>query len=400
MRGSGQFYLKRISAGVLASLVVISAVFIYNSSVLPGEAFLYETVPYYDYTRGETVKNLFSLSPGSSSAATDAIPAFLKDSPSNRPESSDTVPLVAGSSHTPAPVETPRLLGPGDVSFQDIQEHTEPDADFHSDTLLFDFDKLNNLDYLAGTMYTVERSQSGDKATDITPDLFSAAEFLAANLKITQKGSEPKVLIFSTHSAEMFADSDPDNPFDGVLGLGQRLKEILYEKYGIAAIHHTGRFDVVDGGVRILGAYDRMQPAIKKILEENPSIEVVIDIHRDGVKESVRLVTEIDGKPVAKIMFVNGLSRVYQNGGLTNLSYLPNSFQKANLAMSFNMQLAAMEAYPDLCRKIYLKPYRYSLHMAPKSLLVEIGAQTNTKQEAFNAIELFADVLAKVLGAS
>ena len=61
------------------------------------------------------------------------------------------------------------------------------------------------------------------------------------------------------------------------------------------------------------------------------------------------------------------------------------------------MQILANKLYPGLNRKIYVNAYRYSLNMLPKSLLIEVGAQTNSKQEALNAIDFLADILAKVL---
>ena len=61
------------------------------------------------------------------------------------------------------------------------------------------------------------------------------------------------------------------------------------------------------------------------------------------------------------------------------------------------MQLMANSMYPNFTRKVYLNAYRYSLHMAPKSLLIEVGAQTNTKEEILNSMEPLADILARVL---
>ena len=104
--------------------------------------------------------------------------------------------------------------------------------------------------------------------------------------------------------------------------------------------------------------------------------------------------TEVNGKQTAKLMFFNGLSKTTAQG---NLAYLPNSYIEDNLAFSFQMQLAAEEYYPGLMRKIYLKGYRYNLHLKPKSILIEVGAQTNTLQEAKNAMEPLADILGKVL---
>jgi len=146
-----------------------------------------------------------------------------------------------------------------------------------------------------------------------------------------------------------------------------------------------------------LGAYERMEPRVRKILAEYPTIELVIDLHRDGVQESKRLVTNINGKPTAQLMFVNGLSKIYRNGTLMSIDSLPNPNRKTSLALSFRAQLEANKQYPGLMRKIYLNAYRYSLHMLPKSMLIEVGAQTNTKEEAWNALEPLADILAATI---
>ena len=120
-------------------------------------------------------------------------------------------------------------------------------------------------------------------------------------------------------------------------------------------------------------------------------------MHRDGVNEDVRLVSEVNGKTCAQIMFFNGLCRLNQNGTLTELDYLPNTYLKDNLSFSFNLQLLANKLYPSFTRRIYVNAYRYSLHMKPKSLLIEVGAQTNTKQEALNAMEPLADILSRLI---
>ncbi len=133
---------------------------------------------------------------------------------------------------------------------------------------------------------------------------------------------------------------------------------------------------------------------MEQILADNPSIEVVIDLHRDGIKEGVQLVTEVNGKQTAQIMFFNGLSKTTANG---NLDELPNPYLSDNLAFSLQMKIMAEEYYPGFARSNYLKGYRYNLHYRPKSILVEVGAQTNTVQEAMNAMEPLADLLHKVL---
>ena len=133
---------------------------------------------------------------------------------------------------------------------------------------------------------------------------------------------------------------------------------------------------------------------VKEILNQYPSIEVVIDLHRDGVNENTHLVTEVNGKATAKLMYFNGLSRTKANG---DIAYLYNPYIQDNLAFSFQMQMKTEELFPGLARRIYLKGYRYSLHMMPKSLLIEAGAQTNTVEEMRNAMDLLAEILNQVL---
>ena len=212
---------------------------------------------------------------------------------------------------------------------------------------------------------------------------------LSENMKIDTSGDGPQILIYHTHSQEGYKDSKAGDAKTSVIGVGDRLTELLEEK-GFKVLHHKGKYDV---GKRDR-AYSVAASNLQKILEENPSIQVVIDLHRDGVAESTHLVTEQNGKKMAQIMFFNGLSRTTATG---DIAYLKNPYIADNLAFSFQMQLAAAEYYPDFTRRIYLKGYRYNMHFCPKSLLVEVGAQTNTYEEAENAMEPLADILAKVL---
>ena len=104
------------------------------------------------------------------------------------------------------------------------------------------------------------------------------------------------------------------------MGVGNYLAKILTETYGYQVLHVTEEFDLAGGVLDRNKAYDYARPYIEQILKENPSIEVVIDLHRDGVAEDRRLVTEINGKPTAQIMFFNGLSYTVSGGPV---DYLP-----------------------------------------------------------------------------
>ena len=130
-------------------------------------------------------------------------------------------------------------------------------------------------------------------------------------------------------------------------------------------------------------------------MEDNPSIQVIIDLHRDEVDEGTKLLTEENGVKMARVMFFNGLSYVNRIG---KVDYLPNPNQMENLAFSFQAQVKANEYYPGFTRKIYLRGYRYNMHFRGKSMLIELGAQTNTVEEIMNAIDPLSHVIAMTLG--
>ena len=233
-----------------------------------------------------------------------------------------------------------------------------------------------------------------DKTTSINSEQLNAPALLEMDMRMQGSNEQPQILIYHSHSQEEFIDSVPGDPSTTIVGVGDYLTTLLQDTYGYNVIHVTDTFDIVDGKLDRNKAYTYAQERISQILEENPSVEVVIDLHRDGVAEDKRLVTNIGGKETAKIMFFNGLSRTNQNG---EISYLPNPYIQENLAFSLQMMLEAKKYYPDIARTIYLRGYRYNLHLRPKTLLVECGAQTNTVQEEMNAMEPLADILNKVL---
>lgn len=245
-------------------------------------------------------------------------------------------------------------------------------------------EKLCEFDYLIQNFYRI------DKTTTISGEQLNAKKMLDKDMTLSHDANTPQILIYHTHSQEGYVDSIAGDSSTTVVGVGEYLTKLLRENYGLNVLHHTGEYDVISRD----NAYSDAGPAVEKILKDNPGIEVVIDLHRDGVGEDTRLLTTIDGVEMAKIMFVNGLSRTT---GVGNISYLYNPYLADNLAFSFQMQLAVAEYYPGLSRGVYLKGYRYNLHYCPKSLLVEVGAQTNTLQEAMNAMVPLADAINKVL---
>lgn len=249
-------------------------------------------------------------------------------------------------------------------------------------------EKLKDFEYLTSHFYTV------DSSTSIDAGQLDAEKLLNKDMKLDTSKEGPKVLIYHTHSQEAFQDSREGETGDTIMGMGAYLTKLLNETYGIKTIHHEGVYDLIDGKSDRSKAYQLAEPQIQKILKENPSIEVVIDLHRDGVANTTHLVTDINGKPTAQIMFFNGLSRTKANG---NIAYLSNPYIEDNLAFSLQMQIAASKAWPGFTRHIYLKSYRYNMHLMPKTLLIEAGAQTNTVEEMKNAMVLLASTLDSVL---
>lgn len=249
-------------------------------------------------------------------------------------------------------------------------------------------DKFEDFDFVMSSFYTV------DKTTSITSEQLNAPALVQMDMRMKTDNTQPQILIYHSHSQEEFIDSVPGDVSTTIVGVGEYLTALLRDTYGYNVMHVTDTFDIVDGKLDRDKAYTYAQEKVEQLLAENPSIEVVIDLHRDGVPADKRLVTNINGKDTAKIMFFNGLSRTKQNG---EISYLPNPYIQDNLAFSLQMMLEAKKYYPDLARTIYLRGYRYNLHLRPKALLVECGAQTNTVQEEKNAMEPLADILHKVL---
>lgn len=380
-----EMYMKKTAIGVIISIVIIAVLFVHNKNMIFGEIFFYETIPYYNMN--ESASALFKFTENES---IEVNANNKKENPESDNKKEDNIENnIVPVNNNDMELE---LIGVDDIEYQPEADSSNLENHFVKENITIDnIDNLKDLSYLKKNFYLV------DKKTAMTEDLFDVEKFLSTDLSIDTSDGKPKILIFHTHSQEMFADSKPNDINEGIVGAGNRLAQTLETKYGIKTIHDTSVYDVVDGSRKIIGAYERMEPNVRKILKENPSIEFVIDLHRDGVNDDVKLVKNINGKPTAQIMFFNGLCKINSNGQLSDIESLPNQYIDTNLALSFRMQLTANSLYPGLTRKVYLNAYRYSLHMMPKSMLIEAGAQTNTKEEIYNAMDLLAEVLAQVV---
>ncbi len=309
--------------------------------------------------------------------ANDNTPSQGSASTSQEPEADKTLSSSEGAENVQSAAS---LIPPGIEVIPRMQLCIE--------SLGFTMEQLCDFDYLFNRFYTL------NSGTSITAQQLDARTLLSKDMRLQGDNSQPQILIYHTHSQEAYRDSEPGQVEDTIVGVGNYLTQILTEQYGYNVIHHTGVYDMTDGALDRNPASEKACPAVEDILSQYPSIEIVIDLHRDGVREDVHLVTDINGKSTARIMFFNGVCRD-ENGELADLS---NPYREDNLAFSLQMRLASMLISNDFCRTNYLKTWRYNQHFLGRCILVEVGAQTNTVEEAMNAMEPLAQTLDYVLG--
>ncbi len=281
--------------------------------------------------------------------------------------------------------ENESYLSAGEDGGEPEESETEPEeaegqsfVQAEEKSYRYQWEELSSYEQLIKAFYAV------DSTTVAGEELLRAQTLLEKDMQIHGSAEEPQILIYHTHSKEAFADSVPGDENSGIVGAGEYLATLLRERYGYNVIHDTGCYDE-DRAY----AYNNSLPAVEAILEEYPSIEAVIDLHRDEMPEDRRLVTQLQGRPTAQFMFFNGLCRTKKGA----IEQLENPYLSDNLALSFQMQAACNEYYPGVARRIYLKAYRYNMHLCPKSLLIELGAQNNTEEEIHNACDPLAHVL-------
>ena len=154
-------------------------------------------------------------------------------------------------------------------------------------------EQFQDFNFVISNFYTI------DKTTSINSEQLNAVTLLEKDLRMSAGAENPQILIYHSHSQEEFADSVPGDASTMIVGVGEYLTTLLRDTYGYNVMHVTDTFDIMGGKLDRIKAYNYAQETISRILEENPSIEVVIDLHRDGVTGAKRLVTEINGKPTA-----------------------------------------------------------------------------------------------------
>lgn len=252
--------------------------------------------------------------------------------------------------------------------------------------------KMYTIKELASYSFLLDHFYIVDGTTSTTKQEMNGIKLVKMDLSVNLGKEEPLVLIYHTHGSETYKKVNGKE--GSVIEVGAALKKELENIYGIQTIHDESVYDMVDGQLDRNAAYNFAGDSVEASLRKNPSVKVVIDLHRDSVENNIHLRTKINGKSTAQIMFFNGVSRLAQKG---DIGYLYNPNKEGNLAFSLQMQLLCGKYYPDFTRRIYIKGYRYNLHLLKRAMLVEVGAQNNTVEEAKNAMKPLAEILYRLL---
>lgn len=208
---------------------------------------------------------------------------------------------------------------------------------------------------------------------------------------------KPAVLIYHTHTSETYELLDrnfytnerstrSESSAENMVRIGEEICKVL-EKNGYKTIHDKTVYDE-----KLNGAYDRSRARISQILKDNPSVQIVLDVHRDSIYQKdgsrIKTVTEINGKKVAQIMLISGC----EDGNVTDF---PN-WQK-NLTFAVQLQQKLTNDNKPLTRPLMFCSRKYNMDLVPCALSVEIGTDANTLGEAVFSAQLFANSLSQFL---
>lgn len=235
----------------------------------------------------------------------------------------------------------------------------------------------------------ISKGISINNATNLSVDI---NKLLSAPLSYTLSKKEPQILIVHTHTTESYTktekakytSSGDDRTTDdahNMIAVGKELSNKLKEK-GISVIHDTTVHDYPSYS----GAYNRSKQTVLKNLRKYPSIKLVLDLHRDGiVKEDgtkVKVCCDIDGKKVAQCMLVIGSNVL-----------LEHSLWEENLKLGLKLQNIACKRYPEFMRPINLREQRFNQQLSTGALIVEVGSNGNTLEEAKLAVGYLAEII-------
>ncbi len=369
-----KIYRAAAAAAVIAAFSLGSAAVIKNTPETEPEA-----VTAYSPAEDELYKTIIDdglPEEDSASGITDLIKrifGFDADKPDTIIESSSAVLEAASSPAAEAPDEVPETEAVSEPAPEPDLEHTAAAAELptHEEIINSTGLELNN-----ATNYSVDLDAmcSDELATKLTLD-------------------GPQVLIVHTHTTECY-DGDAmsgesertTNPDYNMCAVGDVISQTL-EAHGIKTIHDTTIHDYPT----YQSAYTRTLETINKNIEQYPSIKVVLDVHRDAYiyndGSKLRVAAEVNGSETAQVMLVLG----------TDSMGLYHPHWRDNLTLAAKVQNAAEIMYPGMMRPINLRRERFNMHVTRGSLLLEVGSNGNSLDEAKTAAVYIADAIAAAL---
>lgn len=258
--------------------------------------------------------------------------------------------------------------------------------------------KTSEEDYFGGgTLVSFENIEVQSKIPDSFYNLdIEALLKQGAELSINDV-SKPTVLVYHSHTTESYTlldvgyytsstDLRSDDNSKNVVRVGDELCKYL-EMQGIGVIHDTEIHDV-----NYSASYDNSRETVEKYLEEYPTIEITIDLHRDDITydddTKVKPTAVINGKKAARMMLIAGC----EYGRVENF---PN--WEYNLRFDLAAQKAVADMYSGLMRPILFSERKYNMFETKNSFLLEIGTDGNTLDEACYSARLFAAAFGKMV---
>lgn len=230
--------------------------------------------------------------------------------------------------------------------------------------------------------------------TDLSNEFVAGETIKDFNITLDFYGDEPQILIMHTHTTESYEPYEKNyyddeyicrsfDPENSVVAVGRAIAEEL-SKAGISVIHDGTVHDA-----QYMGAYDRSLETVQKILDEFPSVKIILDVHRDAIedeKERISAVTEINGKKAAQVMIISAA-----DDGTYNM---PNYLENFHFACA--LQQAIESRYPTLTRPVLFQYCQYNQQLSTGSLLLEIGSHGNTIEQAVYTGELIGRAIAEM----
>lgn len=232
--------------------------------------------------------------------------------------------------------------------------------------------------------------------TELSLDL---GTYLHSDLPFSLENTdEPQVLIVHTHATESYMDEDlgyyyesysPRNYDDNynVVRVGEEIAQTL-RRHGVAAVHCLKHHDEPS----YLGAYDNCADSILSYLQDYETIKLVLDIHRDSITtddgEKIKPTFMYNNKKAAQIMIMCG----NDNNGYYDF---PNWRENMNLGVK--LQQMAESKFPGMTRPLYFGNFMYNMNLGECSLLIEVGTDANTLDEAVYSGEMLGEVIADVI---